>query len=345
MEFKNLNYKFITAEEMNQRLKWCKEFRSCVLGEKDTEFRLFAFINVKKTKIELSYRDSNKFCCTYITFLDCRENTQMIKGMNAFTTLSRYYKVPRDFSGCNHKVKSSPILWKNEKYEGKRFYAYSYDINSSYSWAMQQDMPDARSECAVYQAPVKNGYIGFDIDGNRVTKGFAFIQFPLIESPFKRFVEVWYNRKRKAKTALERNKAKQVLNYCVGYLQNINPYIRSQILGLANERIMSFRDEDTVYMNTDSIVSIKKRNDIVLSDSIGGFKNDHCGYFAFKGYDYQWDFGIPAYRGIPKSWFPPKWDILKDPLPKEGGIYRFNEETIQLEEIKYENKETKQLRN
>ena len=130
------------------------------------------------------------------------------------------------------------------------------------------------------------------------------------------------------------------MNLAVGYLQRVNPILRTFVLSYANERIKSFVDENTLYSNTDSIVSLVQRPDIEehLSNEIGDWKLEHQGDFAFKGFCYQWNYNAPSYRGISKAWFKPEYDILKDELPKHGNKYYFNKDTVQIEAINEKNK-------
>ena len=127
-----------------------------------------------------------------------------------------------------------------------------------------------------------------------------------------------------AKTKAEKRKAKEYLNFCVGFLQNRDPYTRAQIVGLANDLILSLIDENTLYCNTDSIVCLKEREDLKLGEDIGEWKIEKKGLFAFKGFNYQWDFDPPSIRGKTKSYFDSGWDILKDDLPVCKNMYYFD---------------------
>ena len=139
-----------------------------------------------------------------------------------------------------------------------------------------------------------------------------------MESPFKKFVNRWYEEKKNAKTKQQKAKAKGMLNYSVGYLQRVNPFLRSTIIYYANKMIKDLVDENTLYCNTDSLVSLVPRNDLNIGTNIGEFKVEHEGQFAFRGFNYQWDNSV-SYRGIPKSWFKPGFDILVDNIPQIGN--------------------------
>ena len=119
-------------------------------------------------------------------------------------------------------------------------------------------------------------------------------------------------------------------------MQKTNPFIRAKIIYEANKMISDLIDENTLYCNTDSIVSLTERKDIKLGNNIGQFKIEHQGDFAYIGFNYQWNRDVPSYRSIQKSAFKEGYDMLKDPLPARGSgnIVTYNENTYRLEKIK-----------
>ena len=121
----------------------------------------------------------------------------------------------------------------------------------------------------------------------------------------------------------------------MGNLQNHNPFYRATVVSRANNLIKSLIDENTIYSNTDSIVSLVERHDLPLSKDIGGWKVENKGEFAFIGFNYQWNKEKPHYRGIPRSWFPKNYDILTDELPTCGNIYELDPVELQLKKVNY----------
>ena len=164
---------------------------------------------------------------------------------------------------------------------------------------------------------------------------------PAIESPFKHFVEQYYAKRKKAK-GIEKEKIKQILNYAVGYIRRKNPFIHSCILSRSRYYIESLIDENTLYSNTDSIVSKERRLDLekLIGTEIGQFKVEHKGSFAYTGSGYQWNYESPSIRGRSKEWFknayPNGFDILKDEIPFMANKYEYNKEKgiIELCELK-----------
>ena len=317
---------YVDFKTINKHLKYCFSMREIHYREKESRenIGLKAFIVDRLKHFELTYSYGGA-PCTYI-FDKARGDTddhQQITGLQAFAMLNRFTHINR----CIEKKEDAPfsikpILWKNPKYEGQRLDAICYDMNSAYSYAMLQPMPD--TSVPPEAKNVEEGEIGFDLDGNRQTSGYSLFVFKLIESPFKEFVYHYYKKKYKAKTPAEKRKAKEYLNFCIGFLQLRDPFTRSQIIGLANDLIKSLIDDNTLYCNTDSIVSMTERPDLKLGNDIGEWKIEHKGKFAYLGFNYQWDYEIPSIRGKPKTDFDIGWDLLNDPLPDNGNYYKFN---------------------
>lgn len=333
---------------MNEHLKYCALHRHLVAGPKPAgkSFGFEAYIEDKQVKFMLSYKRGG-IACTYVCRKDGQEEEQKVDGFNAYNTLSKYYKIPdmtkdelvcEGLGWCEEQGKflssAKPLLYSNPKYEGTRNDAIGYDLNSSYSYAMLKDMPD--TSVPYHAGFIKEGEIGFsDTEGTLQPKfkGFSLWIFPLMKSPFTRFVNHWYEQKKKGN-----KKAKGILNFSVGYLQKVNPFLRATIIYYANQEIAKLIDEDTLYCNTDSIVSMKEKN-LTIGKEIGNFKIEHKGKFAYVGMNYQWNNDQPSYRGVSKNWFKKDWDILKDEVPSKGNIVKY--ENYALVEVDYEIKSQK----
>ena len=352
MGFVNKKISYITISEMNKHLEYCYKYKKIVQGKKpkNETFGIRAYVEDKLVYFYLSYKKGTK-ACTYICRKDGTEKLHMVSGMEAYRTLQKYYKTPnlRDDETYRRQLHFSeeknsfllsakPLLFNNPNFEMKEnLNCISYDLNSSYSYAMLKEMPD--TSVKPKQGTVGYKEIGFreDGDGNfiPVYKGhYSQWIFPLMPSPFKKFVEVWYAKKKNAKTEEDKVKAKETLNESVGYLQRTNPFLRATIIYWANEHIKQYIDENTIYCNTDSIVSLKERKELQIGEDIGQFKIEHQGRFVFKGFNYQWNFDKPSYRHISKEWFPEGYDFLKDPIPCNANIVHYK--NYKLEEISYE---------
>lgn len=332
---KQKKIRYVDIKEINKHLKYCSNFRNIMNGKPIGSIGLNAWVEDLLKWFKLTYRHGADGVCTYVfdKTLGDTTNHQQVTPMVTYTLLCRYAgkkNIPRLIKTKDDAPFSArAFLWYNPKYNETRVEAWAYDVNSSYSAAMIQDMPD--TSVPAMSKNVEAGEIGFDLQGNRVTKGFAPFVFKLIPSPFVKFVEVWYDRKRNATTPEEKRKAKEFLNFPIGYLQNVNPFLRAQIIGIANQYIEDLIDENTIYCNTDCIVSIRPRTDLKLGKGLGEFKLEHHGMFAFKGYNYQWDYDTPSIRGKSKCYFPKKWDLLKDDLPIAQNQYQYNEVERRIE--------------
>lgn len=257
--------------------------------------------------------------CTYYTSLTGEKSNSpnvgnIIAQLDRFVKKSDYELKNKEEYGYqktkldNYKTR---ITWNlrdpgnfeyiNNKYKLKWLKCYSYDINSAYSFAMLKPMPDTDKPCRKFDVINKNE-IGFYSNGYATTEIGAFAEyiFPLKESPFKKYVEYYYNKKQNAKSPEEREIWKSFLNIPSGMMHKVNIFMRLAILHYAAIYINSFIDENTVYCNTDSIVSLKARSDIPLGNEIGKFKKEHINeIFKYKQSGiYQWD-TICHYKGLP----------------------------------------------
>ena len=347
---KKRRIEYITWQQMNEHLEYCYNFRKIV--EDDPEkYKLLGTLAVVENRLvyfTLTYA-RGKTVTTYQCRKDDQDGTQFTNGMEAYAILQRYYKCPDlrtdpriskgllfDSSAGKFLLTARPLLYCNPKYNNTRNEAIGYDINSSYSYAMLNDMPD--TSVPYRTGYVKDGEMGFkeDSEGNFVpvfTGHFAIWIFPIMPTPFKRFVDKYYEKKLNSTSIEEKLKAKGILNYCIGYMQRTNPFLRAAIIYYANKKIADLIDENTLYCNTDAIVSLKPL-DLDIGPKIGQFKVEHQGKFAYNGYNYQWDNEKPSYRHISKAWFKPNFDILVDKPPKAGNLVEYKD--FKLREIDYD---------
>lgn len=348
MGFCKLKVEFVDKDTINKHLAFCCNNRLIQFRKREQyeEVSLNAFIEDKQVNFNLTYRNNAGTTCTYIFRKDGNTEGQTIFGQEAYRVMSKYYHVPsykddEEVMGMS----ASPLLWRNKKYDGTRNgNVIGYDMNSAYGFGLLSDMPNTKDG---YNAGyIKDGEIGFVeipkvnyrnevvMSLTPIYSGFSKYKFPLMESPFKKFVETWYNKKMEGVS-----KAKEVLNYSVGYLQLVNPFLRATVIGSCNSLIESLIDENALYCNTDSIVTLKPIKSLVIGKNIGEWKIEKKGNFAFRGYNYQWNDEKPSYRHIPRKWFKDGFDILVDRVPNEGNEYKFNRDKMRIEKYKPDPKE------
>lgn len=196
---------------------------------------------------------------------------------------------------------ASGYAYSNDYFARKWLKCWSYDINSAFAYAMLSPMPDTTQKPRL-DDEVREGEIGFYKLGGATTKvgDPADIIFPLMDSPFKDYVQYYYSLKQNAADKTERGKWKDFLNIPTGHLAKTNVFLRNAILYYSNKYIKSFIDEDTVYCNVDCIVSLRPRYDLPIGDGLGQFKEEHvCDNFKYiKAMQYQWNKEC-HYNGIP----------------------------------------------
>ena len=352
--FRGKRVRFISIEEFNTHLAYCKKYKQIVFGPRELGTECYiANLVVDIVNIYLTYRKGDK-TTTYSTRLDGEDATTKITGLLAYQTICKYYKVPnmehfkwmeKESTKKGERLQISwviasavPLLYSNIE-KGCQEYdnCYGYDMTSAYGWALLQPIPDTTKKPR-FNDEVKKGEIGFCMDGSTEYEGgYGNIIFPLMDSPFDRFVNKWFGIK-KYGSKEEKAKAKQMLNYAVGYMQRTNPFIRNTIVNRCNDKIKMYMDESTLYCNTDSIVSLKERKDLPLGPNIGEFHLEHQGTFAYAGFNYQWNHEVPTYRGVAKKWFESfmkknkrPWSILTDEIPTfDDSEYYFDKDKLQI---------------
>lgn len=350
---KEINRVLDRLERLGYKLIWTREpFKGEEMGWK-------VFLRETATQFFAAFSMGGK-CKVVWCFLDGRDNDDgLIPGKRAYAVMAKYYKAPRFSAEYCHKIidgkpnwevlSSSPLVWSNKDFEGRRVDAVCYDVNGAYGWALEKPIPDT-SKGFERDRMLKDGEIGFIVDGSvpsigfgkrlrMVESGYANFAFPSMPSPYLPFVDRWYKVKRKARKKSDRVLAKNVINESIGYLQLVNPFIRATVVERCNNRMRALMDGDTIYMNTDSICSARPR-DLKVTKEMGDFKIEHQGEVAIRGSCYQWGMDLPTYRGVPKKWFREfaerngrPWDILSDPVPGDGNDWGFDFIERRLKEL------------
>ena len=352
--YRSKTVKYISIEEFNKHLAYVKKYKGIVYEPRILGSPCYiANIVIDVVNIYLTYRKGDK-TTTYSTRLDGEDPSNKITGLLAYQTICKYYKVPNMekfewMEKAKRKVgerqqvswvmaSAVPLLYNNVEKSCKEYdHCYGYDMTSAYGWALLQPIPDTTKEPRFYDE-VKEGEIGFCMDGTvEYNGGYANIIFPLMASPFEKFVNKWFGIKKYGNKE-ESAKAKQMINFAVGYMQRTNPFIRNTIVNRCNDKIKMYMDENTLYCNTDSIVSLVPRNDLPIGSKIGDFHLEHEGVFAYAGFNYQWNHEVPTYRGVAKKWFEGfekkhkrKWSILTDEIPTfEDSEYYFDKNKVKI---------------
>ena len=310
----------LSQEEFNAKLKKVKFGHIIVFGEKPKNgSRKLAWITFDATKVFLTFRETTRLI-SYFTRLDRDSETCYVTPIQVWIDLIATCgreNIPNlrgkyGYKEIKYGIRGdSKVKWEIECPGGYHYHneklvdtyienCYGYDINSSYSFAMTKDMPDTRVKPKL-NCKVNKGEIGFCRDGSVCLDGWAEFVFPLIKSPFIPFIDKYYPLKVKsAKNRQNKAKYKQILNIPTGYVQRLNPFLRNAIIYYAKEYVKQFIDENTLYVNTDSIISSVERPDIPIHPTeLGKFKCDHRGTFMYWAQGcYEWN-GEKHNQGIP----------------------------------------------
>lgn len=371
MKYNNFRLRPITIREANIVLELLKSYKIDIIylgrhdnykevrfNHPDFNYSKYAIVKENDTSlwIETKYYEPKYRATRYICWLD-DEMRPAISGLQCFNELQRWcFKAINaknyhnadidrlyDETTGRYVCSAGPLIGFNPRYEKQELHdVYEYDINSAYSAVMLDHIPNVNKP--YFNQIIKKGQVGFILDEKctmlTVPGCFAQVVFDLIElkPDQKKYINNLYNRKRLAVDELDKNTIKTQLNASIGYYQRYNPFIRAYIVHTCNNHIKALLDSDSVLWNTDAIFSLKRRPELELGTDIGQFKEKYIKRFAYIGNNYQIDYDIPKYRGIPKCWFIGKYDILKDTLPERCNKFVFNQTKSKLiaNEVYYE---------
>lgn len=357
--FKNKRIIYVDDyREMNKHLLFCQKYRLQAPSEEWVKMqkikRCYYTLELLFTRVILRYQGQGNLYTEYIFQLDGSEHAQAISGLRTFSLLQRMSnKGVVDLTNNSEWYDKEYDRWKlatiggliyfNKKYMNSRYEnCIEYDKRSAYAHALIQPIPNTKV-LPRRNDRVRKGEIGFRTfsqgynDENNLYAifeegAFAEYIYPEIPSPFVNFANYYFEKRKNAK-GREADRVKQILNYSIGYIRRKNPFIHSCILSRARYDIESLIDENTLYSNTDSLVSLVPRVDLEprVGDNIGEFRVQHKGSFAYTESGYQWNYDLPSIRGRSKAWFkkayPNGYDILKDEIPfMEANIYEFDRE-------------------
>lgn len=328
-----LNERVIDIDSMNKELNKLNKVgydfinKAWVRGN-DLSFK--AYYTITNSKFEITYKMGKAVKLTCMLDPYMREHTT--NGMRAWRVAQRFYKVPVLHDKVDAPMVAVQVLYNNPKLKGIWNEAVSYDVNSMFSWGLLQPMPNTavepRKGVKLQQGEV--GYIMPDIVVYEAGKRVDYA-FPLIESPFKKFVDYYYNIKCTTADKVQKQKAKDTMNFFIGYTQRKNSFIRASVIDHCNKRmydLINKYNDKVIYANTDSIIATGPIDELEqqLGEGVGLWKKDHKGAFAFNGFNYQWKGEKPSIRGKKGHYAPVGYDITKDSSDfDDSSMYYFDE--------------------
>ena len=316
------------------------------------KFTKFTTMYVKEIQLEDGSFDyelvrGEKYACTWI-FDKSGEYNIAVNPLEIQIEAGKYYKPYEEidkedtiFHFWSGKVVESarPLVSYNKKFDNTEHYVYCYDLNSAYANVLKDKIIDTYHWRSYDE--VGDGEIGFNFDNNLTLvhkgEGLAFRVYKLIDSPFKEYINKYYNIKKSAPSgSREKKVAKAYLNYCVGLWQNHNPFLRAYVVNTCNEYISKYikKYKDIVCMwNTDAIYTTEPIEELELGTEIGQWKLEYEGLFRQKQTAYQKvDKAEVTYRGVSKCLFKKDFNLLTDKLPAHDFRYYFDSETCRFEE-------------
>lgn len=191
--------------------------------------------------------------------------------------------------------------YANEKYIGQTLEnCICYDRNKAYLATCRNLVAPTEFLGDLKRAPKKDE-IGFNPDGVPHYGPSKVLCRWIFKAGYLPGLTKWatYIQEKQSTCAPEEKKYwKNMANIAIGNLGNKhntlknNRPLRNCIVYQMNKYISDLMDENTVFSNTDSLVSLKPRPDLTLSKEVGDFKIEHEGSFIYLDKDhYQWNQG------------------------------------------------------
>ncbi len=329
------SYVNVTIKDFNKLLAWAEKHRIFIhrpYYEGDS-VSMRAYIEEKQVCDTLTMTGPDGNVHTYIAYKDGRAMEQgHASPLNVISAFSKYYKIPHLYDDKEDAPFSAgPFLYFNPRHNMTRQFAYGYDQNSAYTYALlTARLPDCTRRLP--SGIVGCDEVGFGLNGEMVETGrYSMFRFPLMAETdrerIRKFCNVWYNRKRNSKSGSpEHTKAKDYLNIIIGAFQLHCCYLRSAVINFSDRLMLDIIEkegDDILLSNTDSIVSVKKL-DLKIGKELGDWKFEHRGDFAYQNYDYQWGDGKIATRGHSHSTIGPDFDILQGNYYINGNEWKFD---------------------
>lgn len=325
--------KWITYEEMLDVAKMVTECANTIHYEpyRNQPIKLDAWVDETETTIKITF----KLCKEKITWKLDKDNrkhsnvsvgtvcsefsrtypiqkVEEILGIKRDKTLNMIDHKPNNFRMNIGSAKGHHFnINKDGKEKVYETQAWEYDMSQAYGQMLKLPLPDTPT-CRK-DSFLEANEIGFIKCGATRTG----TQLRMVEEPglfcdycFKQMQSPYIDKVNKImeQITLETDELKILelknkFRYFVGQLQNVNPFWRATVIERCNNLIKSLSDNNTIYSNTDSIVSRVERKDIEQLVDIK-FKSKHQGQtfrLSKSNKDfYQWNDELPTVSGKQK---------------------------------------------
>lgn len=313
--------RFYTLDEFNDFLEMSAPYKIIPYDPRDTEIETiggYRFLwQDNKMNQHLLFKDhlgTGKAYHVGLDLFDMKErDDDALDGWEAFRkSLNPYilgYKediyLPNNDDFLEYKTEQYQSC--NLDYADKWLNCYSYDINCCFLSFLDYDLPDnkIKREWSI----VESGEIGFidDLGYLKMVKKGELARWIFNKRKYRslaKFKHDMYNNRLKSENAEKKEFWKDCMVKSIGYLKYVNVFLRSAILSYAKNRIIRCIDENTIYCNTDSIISLTPRNDLDFGTGCGQFKIEHENkLFIFRSIGINvWLGEKLKYRGTKKSY-------------------------------------------
>lgn len=293
----HISYKEVDQNTFNEHLRITEMFKT--INTTYEQFyksglktqRYTRFLNISQINATLTYKIGKHWISVKTNMAKkYDDDIKTIKKADPIVAYAIFARVVKPIKYSNYNI---PNLggYQNSHPDKKGYYQYAicYDVNKSYFNACNNLMP---TEMIDQLRKPRQNEVGFKLNGKPVigpSNDICPFIFKLerIEG-LDRYIKIYTNKLKKAKDKYEKQYYKDQINMSIGNLANHNPFLRNMIIWYSNNFIESKVDENTIWSNTDSIVSTVKRDDLKISDEIGDFKIEHEGRFIQNITGYQW---------------------------------------------------------
>lgn len=309
----HIHYIEITQEKMNDYLHKTEIYKTIYATYKEAhkddvniKFQpLTRYLKVNRINITLSYKMSGIWYHFQTNlakeYEEGFESSRKADPTQAYRIFSRVVKPIKyqQYTITNLGGYQNNHIDKKGEYD----YAICYDVNKSYFNACKNPMPTEMID--KYRKPEK-GEVGFGFNGLPII-GPSNVEcvwiFKLEKMPtLEKYFHLYCKKLNNAKDKNEKKFFKDEINFSLGNLSHFNPFLRNMIVWYSNKFIESKVDENTIWSNTDSIVSLVKRPDLEIGTEIGQFKIEHEGRFIHGVTGYQWiDDNVLSNKGVSKE--------------------------------------------
>lgn len=299
----HIRYIEISVQQFNEHLKRTNDYKTVDMSyeeyyeliQKSDIYKVqpkTRFFKQNRIKQTLTYKMGKRWF-SFMTKLDTdykrgyyNETSDPIKSYRIFSRMVK----PIDYSKYKELLPDMKAYHDNHPDKAGHYdYAICYDVNKSYLNACKNKMPTEMIDRL--RKPRKNE-VGFTSNGFPVIGPSNMLCNYIFKFDFIKGLANYVNRYESLLKTAENSEIKQYykdqINHSIGNLRNHNPFLRNMIVWYSNEFIISKVDENTIWSNTDSIVSTVKRNDLELGSEVGQFKIQHEGEYRQTATGYQW---------------------------------------------------------